>query len=69
MSCYIVQEIDGTSRFTLEDGSGFLLLEDCIPTPPGGELPPGGPYIRGRRKWRTDFGEEDDIVAVILSEL
>ena len=68
MSCYIVQEIDGSSRFTLEDMSGFLLLEDCPPTP-GGDLPVGGPMIRGRRKWRTDFEEEDDIVAVLLSEL
>ena len=24
---YLVQEIDGTSKITLEDGSGFLLLE------------------------------------------
>ena len=32
-TCYIVQESDGTSRFILEDGSGFLILEDCIPTP------------------------------------
>ena len=69
MSCYIVQEIDGTSRFSLEDLSGFLVLEDCIPTPPGGEIPKGGPMIRGRRKWRTDYGEVDDIVSVILSEL
>ena len=26
MSCYLVQEDDGVSRFTLEDGTGFLLL-------------------------------------------
>lgn len=67
MSCYIVQEIDGTSRFTLEDASGFLLLEQCPPG--GGDLPVGGPMIRGRRKWKTDFEEEEDIVAVLLSVL
>lgn len=27
MADYIVQEVDGVSRFTLEDGSGFILLE------------------------------------------
>ena len=25
---YLVQEEDGTSRFTLEEGGGFLLLEE-----------------------------------------
>jgi hypothetical protein len=25
---YLTQEEDGTSRFTLEDGSGFILLEE-----------------------------------------
>lgn len=34
-TCYIVQESDGTSRFILEDGSGFLVLEDCVPTAAG----------------------------------
>jgi hypothetical protein len=24
---YLVQQVDGTSRFTLQDGSGFLLLQ------------------------------------------
>ena len=27
--CYLTQESDGTSRFTLEDGSGSLALESC----------------------------------------
>lgn len=34
MSSYLVQEEDGTSRFTLEDGSGALLLEDGTVAPP-----------------------------------
>jgi len=24
---YLVQQVDGTSRFTLQDGSGFILLQ------------------------------------------
>lgn len=37
---YLVQEEDGTSRITLEDGSGFLLLEesDSAPGVGGGTL-------------------------------
>lgn len=27
---YLVQESDGTSRFLLEDGSGFIILETSI---------------------------------------
>jgi hypothetical protein len=27
---YLVQEEDGTSRFTLENGSGFILLEESF---------------------------------------
>ncbi len=69
MSCYLVQE-DGTSRFILEDGSGFLLLEDCTPTPPGGETPiGGGPVRRGRRKRREVIGDEEDWLAVVLGEV
>lgn len=67
MSCYLVQEIDGVSRFTLEDGSGFLVLENCVPTPPSGELPIGG-YDRKRRRRLGDASEEDWL-AVILSEM
>lgn len=67
MSCYLVQETDGTSRFTLEDGSGFLVLEDCVPTPPGGELPIGG-YERKRRR-RLEASTDEEWLAVILSEV
>jgi hypothetical protein len=68
VSCYIVQEDDGTSRFTLEDNSGFLLLEDC-----GGVVPPGpgvgGPMTRGRRKRLEQIMAEDDWLAVVLNEV
>lgn len=67
MSCYLVQEIDGVGRFTLEDGSGFLLLEDCVPVPPGGELPIGG-YDRKRRR-RLGPDSDEEWLAVILSEM
>ncbi len=68
MSCYIVQEVDGVSRFTLEDGSGFLILEDCTPvTPPQPGV--GGPMTRGRRKRLEQIMAEDDWLAVILSEV
>jgi hypothetical protein len=68
MSCYIVQEVDGVSRFTLEDGSGFLVLEDCIPVPPepGGA---GGPLRKGRRRRLEQIGAEEDWLAVVLSEV
>lgn len=71
MSCYLVQEIDGTSRFTLEDASGFLLLEDCAPTPPP-QPGVGGPLRRGRRRRREsifDSMEEEAIMSVLLDEL
>lgn len=68
MSCYLVQEDDGTSRFTLEDGSGFLLLEDC-----GGVTPPepgaGGPLRKGRRRRLEDILDEQDWLAAVLSEV
>jgi hypothetical protein len=67
VSCYIVQEIDGVGRFTLEDGSGALLLELCPPPVPGGELPIGG-YDRKRRR-RLVGDSDDEWLAVILSEL
>ncbi len=67
MSCYIVQEDDGSSRFTLEDGSGFLILEDCVPvTPPQPGV--GGPMTRGRRR-RLEQIAEEDMLGVILSEV
>ena len=67
MSCYFVQEIDGVSRFTLEDGTGFLVLEACVPTPPGGELPIGGVDRKRRRRLVGD--SDDEWLAVILSEM
>ncbi len=67
MSCYLVQEDDGTSRFKLEDGSGFLLLEDCATVPP--EPGVGGPLRRGRRRRLESIMDEDDWLAVILSEM
>lgn len=67
MSCYIVQEVDGTSRFTLEDGSGFLVLEGCVPAPP--EQGVGGPLRKGRRRRLEVIDQELDWLAVILSEV
>ncbi len=67
MSCYIVQEADGVSRFELEDGSGFLVLENCIPTIPVGPGV-GGPATRGRRKRLEQIGDEE-MLAVILSRM
>lgn len=69
MSCYLVQETDGVGRFTLEDGSGFLLLENCVPTPPGGGLPGGGPLRKGRRRRLEVISEEDDWLAIVLGEV
>jgi hypothetical protein len=67
VSCYIVQEVDGVSRFTLEDGTGFLVLEDCVPAPPGGDLGAGGQPRKGRRRLVGDSDEE--WLAVVLAEL
>ena len=65
MSCYIVQAVDGSSRFTLEDGSGFLVLENCIPSPPE----QGGQPRKGRRRRLDLVGDEEDWMAVVLSEM
>ena len=67
MSCYLVQEDDGTSRFTLEDGSGFLLLEDCAVVPP--EPGVGGPLRKGRRRRLEVIDGELDWLAVVLNEV
>lgn len=66
MSCYLVQEIDGVGRFTLEDGSGFLVLEDCIPEPPfgGGLIGVGDRRVHHERIRRRDI-DEDDVEAFI----
>ena len=69
MSCYLVQEIDGVSRFTLEDGSGSLLLEFCPPVTPGGDVS-GGPSYWSRRKRRQQMlSEEEDLMTVLLNGL
>ena len=70
MSCYLVQEVDGVGRFALEDGSGFLLLENCVPVPPSGNLPMGGPPVpHSRRRRIEDTLGDAEMLAVILSEL
>jgi hypothetical protein len=67
MSCYLVQEIDGVGRFMLEDGSGFLLLEACVPVVPA-DGPPIGGYDRKRRR-RLGGDSDEEWLAVILSEM
>lgn len=67
MSCYLVQEDDGVSRFTLEDGTGFLLLESCDIVPP--EPGVGGQPRKGRRRRLESVWDEDDWLAVVLSEV
>lgn len=68
MSCYLVQETDGVSRFTLEDESGFLLLEECEPVI-GGELPMGDRRTHHEIILRHPPSEDEEIMlAVILSE-
>lgn len=67
MSCYIVQEADGTSRFELEDGSGFLVLENCTPVPPQSGV--GGPLRKGRRRRLEDIYDEADWLSVVLNEI
>lgn len=68
MSCYIVQEEDGVSRFELEEGGGFLVLEDCVP---GGveDVVGGGQARHGRRRRLEDIltQDEEDALAVILT--
>lgn len=68
MSCYLVQEVDGVSRFTLEDGSGFLLLDNCTPVVPP-EPGIGGPLRKGRRRRLEVIDDELDWLAVVLSEV
>lgn len=68
MSCYIVQEADG-SRFTLEDNSGFLLLEFCEPG--GTEYNPVGdnPVSRARRRREMLELEDEEFLVSFLSSL
>jgi hypothetical protein len=44
---YLVQEEDGTSKITLEDGSGFILLEESS----GGGAGTGGEFHRYYGVW------------------
>jgi hypothetical protein len=70
VSCYLVQEIDGTSRFTLEDESGFILLEFCPEPPAGGDLFRGGDRRPHHEIIRRREPIDDDVEAflsVILS--
>ncbi len=67
---YLVQEEDGTSRFTLEDGSGFILLEESGGVTPTPE--PTGGQISVRRRLRGRVGrvidvDEDDLIALTLA--
>ncbi len=66
MSCYLVQEIDGVGRFELEDGSGFLVLEACVPVPPTPGM--GGEPRKGRRR-RLEQIAEEEMLASVLAEL
>jgi hypothetical protein len=66
VSCYLVQETDGVSRFTLENGTGFLVLDGCVPTPSGG--PPIGGSDRKRRR-RLGPDSEEEWLVVVLREL
>ena len=76
--CYLVQEIDGVGRFTLEDGSGFILLEYCPVIPPTGndQNVMGGRLSDAQAQWaetarmrRLEDMEMEEIMAVLLSEL
>ncbi len=66
---YLVQEVDGTSRFTLEDGTGFILLESGVVPPPA---PPetGGGAISVRRRLPGRTGRltrlDDEAVALTI---
>lgn len=67
MSCYLVQEVDGSGRFLLEDGSGFLMLENCVPSVTD-QPDVGGPLRKGRRRLH-DVVSEDEWLAVVLGEV
>ena len=69
MSCYLVQEEDGVSRFTLEDESGFILLELCEEPPVGGDqLLMGDRRLYNERIRRHRVRRRDVVISVILSE-
>lgn len=62
MPSYLVQEEDGTSHFTLEDGSGSILLEEEVV-----EQPPGGGHARIRHFNQGVLIEDEDAIAIVLS--
>ena len=70
MSCYLVQEEDGVSRFILEDESGFILLEFCEEPPTPGELVGMGDRRLYNERIRRHPPSEDEmmLISVILSE-
>lgn len=57
MSCYILQE-DGF-RIELEEGTGFLIQDGCVPTTTQDSVM-GGTTVRGRRRPFEDLVAEDD---------
>lgn len=66
---YLVQEEDGTSRLTLEDASGFLLLEESSAGPTPTVVEGGGIIIPRRRlaaRLRQEGLEEDEAIALSL---
>ena len=68
---YLVQEVDGSSRFTLENGSGFVLLESGSPPPPTPTAVQGGSIIIPRRRLKIHLDgkqglEEDEAIALSL---
>ncbi len=70
MADYLVQEVDGTSRFTLEDGTGFILLEAGAPPPPPQETGGGAISVRRRvsgRVRRVVDADEDELIALTLA--
>lgn len=69
MASYLVQEEDGTSRLTLEDGTGFILLEESGVTPTPTVVQGGGIIIPRRRivtRLRQEGIEEDEAIALAL---
>ncbi len=67
---FLVQEVDGISRFTLEDGSGSILLEAAGPTPPTPVIQTGGAIRRripSRRARILTTNEDDTLIALTLT--
>ena len=70
MSCYLVQEEDGVSRFILEDGGGWILLEFCEEAPSDQPWRRGGDRRLHHEIIRRQPPSEDEmfLISVILSE-